>query len=160
MRISKYLTLEEAIKSPTALRLGIDNTPNEQEIGRMKYVAVNLFDKVREYIKGPLGATSFFRCQELNDAVRGSSKTSQHRSGEAVDIDAEVYNVSTNVEIFYFIKEHLDFDQLILEYPNKDGDCAWVHASLVMPPKKNRKEVLVKLKERYIPFSEYRVGMT
>lgn len=160
MRLSKYLTLEEATKSPTALRLGIDNTPNAEEIERMKYVAVNLFDKVREHIKGPLGCTSFFRCQALNDAVHGSSKTSQHRTGEATDIDADVYNVSTNVEIFYFIKEQLEYDQLIGEYPNKDGDFAWVHASLVMPPKKNHKEVLVKLKEKYIQFSEYRVGMT
>jgi len=160
MRISKYLTLEEAIKSHTALRLGIDNTPNEEEIERMKYAARNLFDPVREYMKGPLGCTSFVRCQALNDAVLGSSKTSQHRTGEATDMDADVYNVSTNVEIFYLIKEQLEFDQLIGEYPNKDGDFAWVHGSLVMPPKKNRKEVLVKLKEKYIPFSEYRVGMT
>lgn len=159
MRLSKYLTLEEAIKSPTALRLGIDNNPNEEETKRMKHVAVNIFDKVREYIRGPLYASSFFRSKELNDAVPGSSKTSQHMLAEAVDMDADVFNVSSNVEIFYFIKDHLEFDQLIAEFPNKDGDFAWVHCSLVLPPKKNRKEVLVKLKEKYIPFSEYRVGM-
>jgi zinc D-Ala-D-Ala carboxypeptidase len=165
MNISKYLTLEEATKSPTAIRLGIDNQPDAKQLTAMRYVAVNVFDKVRDFVGASLAASSFFRSHALNDAVAGSSKTSQHMDGEAIDIDADVYGHGTNLDIFNFIKLHLVFDQLILEYPNKEGKPSWVHVSLVDHPKHNRGQVLVKLqdtptkKNNYIPFGSYEVGM-
>lgn len=159
-KISKWLTLEEATKSPNALRLGIDNSPDAIQLANMKYVATNIFDVVREFIGGPLAASSFFRSKELNDATPGSSATSQHMTGEAIDIDADVYGFGTNLLIFVFIKDKLPFDQLILEYPDAIGKPSWVHVSLKQNPEKNRGEVLVKLKKRYIPYDQYKVGMT
>lgn len=159
MTISKYLSLDECTKSPTAKRLGISNLPNDVQIKAMMYVALNVFDKVREFIGGPLAASSFFRSDELNAAVPGSSKTSQHKDGEAIDIDCDIYGIGKNIDVFNFIKDNLVFDQLILEYPDVDGKPSWVHVSLVDHPKHNRAQVLVKLKDRYIPFGEFKVGM-
>jgi zinc D-Ala-D-Ala carboxypeptidase len=137
--ISKYVTLEEATKSQTAIRLGIENQPSPEEIERMKYVASNVFDKVREHLGKPLGVSSFFRSEKLNKAI-GGSKTSQHRYGEAIDIDADIYGGS-NREIFNYIKDNLEFDQLIGEGVKPDGDFQWVHVSLKKSG--NRKEILI-----------------
>lgn len=156
--ISKYISLDEATKSPTAKRLGIENKPTKDHLENMRRVAINVFDKVREHFSVPIGVSSFYRSQELNDAVPGSSKTSQHRTGEAIDIDADIYGNVTNLDIFNYIKDNLVFDQLIAEYVDKDGMPSWVHVSLV--PKKNRRQVLVKLKEKYILYKDYKVGMT
>src|SRR6478609_7140834 len=104
MKISKYVTLEEATKSQTAIRQGIDNSPNAEQLEAMKYVASEIFDPVREYVNGPLNASSFFRCHELNTAIGGSSTTSQHMRGEAIDIDADTFGYGTNHSIFEFIK--------------------------------------------------------
>jgi hypothetical protein len=156
--ISKYLTYAESIKSPNAARLGIANEPNEQQLANMKHVATQVFDPVREHIGGPLAATSFFRSKELNDATPGSSKTSQHMTGEAIDIDADVYGIGDNLSIFHYIRSQLTFDQLILEYPDAHGKPSWVHVSL-SGKGHNRGEVLVKLKDKYIPYSHYKVGM-
>jgi len=157
MKVSKYLTYEEATKSQTALRKGISNDPNEEQLERMKYVAVNVFDKVREHFSVPIGVSSFYRSQELNDAVPGSSKTSQHRTGEAIDIDADIYGNVTNLDIFNYIKDNLVFDQLIGEYPDASGKWSWVHVSLKKSG--NRKQVLVKLKDKYNPYDQFKVGM-
>jgi zinc D-Ala-D-Ala carboxypeptidase len=156
-KISKYLSYKEAIKSPTALRLGIENEPNPEQLENMKYVAKEIFDPVREFIGGPLAATSFFRSKELNDAVPGSSKTSQHMSGEAVDLDTDVYGVGRNIDVFNYIRNNLIFDQVINEYPDKFGNPSWVHVSKRRTG--NRGEVLVKLKDRYIKYSDYSIGM-
>jgi hypothetical protein len=158
MKLSRYLSLEEATKSPTAIRFGIDNIPNAEQIENMKLVAKLIFDRVREEeCRGPLYASSFFRSPKLNIAIGGSSKTSQHMSGQAIDLDADVFNYGTNVGIFHFIKENLIFDQLIGEYPNSEGDFNWVHCSYSKDG--NRGEVLVKLKDKYIQFRDYVVGM-
>jgi zinc D-Ala-D-Ala carboxypeptidase len=156
-KISKYLSYKEAIKSPTALRLGINNEPNPEQLENMKYVAKEIFDPVRDFIGGPLAATSFFRSKELNDAVPGSSKTSQHMSGEAVDLDTDVYGVGRNIDVFNYIRNNLIFDQVINEYPDKFGNPSWVHVSKRRTG--NRGEVLVKLKDRYIKYSDYSIGM-
>lgn len=159
MNISKYITFEEATKSPTAIRLGISNLPNEEQLENMEYVAREIFDPVREFVGGPLHASSFFRSKELNNAVPGSSATSQHMAGEAIDVDCDTYGFGTNREVFDFIKDNLEFDQLILEYPDRFGNPSWVHFSKRRDGK-NRGEVLVKLRLKYIPFSQYVIGMT
>mgnify|MGYP006921438617 FL=1 len=114
--ISKYLNYEEATKSQTATRLGIKNEPNTQQLEAMKYVAVNVFDKVREFVGGPLHASSFFRSEKLNAAIGGSSKTSQHMKGEAIDIDCDTFGHGTNQGIFDYIRVNLEYDQVIGEY--------------------------------------------
>jgi zinc D-Ala-D-Ala carboxypeptidase len=156
--ISKYLSYAESVKSPTALRLGISNEPTQEHLENMRYVATEIFDKVREHLGRPLAATSFYRSQALNDAVPGSSKSSQHMTGQAIDIDCDVFKFGTNLEVFDFIRNELIFDQVIAEYVDRFGNPAWVHVS----KKKigNRGEVLVKLRDKYIPYKDYRVGMT
>lgn len=125
--ISKYITLTEATKSQTAVRLGIDNTPNLDQLAAMQTVAEKVFDRVREHFKTRIAVTSFFRCHALNKAIGGATN-SQHTSGEAMDIDADVYGVIRNVEVFNYIKDNLQFDQLIWEFgTNENPD--WVHVS-------------------------------
>ncbi len=156
MRISEYLTLEEATKSQTAVRLGIDNTPTEEEVERMKYVAINIFDPTRKYVGGPLHASSFFRCQALNNVTPGSSPTSQHRSGEAIDIDCDTFGFGNNSQVYEWISKNLEFDQIIMEYPDVTGKPAWIHVSL--KKNNNRGQQLVKLQSGYVPYNSWKVG--
>jgi hypothetical protein len=158
MKLSKYISYEEATKSQTATRLGIENTPTPEQLSNMKYIANTIFDKVREFVGGPLHASSFFRSPELNKAIGGSSSTSQHMKGEAIDIDCDTFGNGTNNEVFEYIKNKLPFDQLIGEYPDASGKWAWVHVSL-RKDGQNRKQVLVKLKDKYIPFDQFKTGM-
>lgn len=155
--ISKYLSYDEGTKSPNAKRLGIINEPNPEQLSNMKYVATEIFDPVREFVEGPLLATSFFRSKELNDATPGSSKTSQHMTGEAIDIDADGYQYGSNLAIFDFIRSTLIYDQIISEYPDKFGTPSWIHVSKKKTG--NRGQVLVKLKDKYINHKDYTIGM-
>lgn len=123
--LSANLSLSEAITSQTAIRKKIDNTPNAFVIENLKRIAVNVFQKVREYFEKPIRVSSGYRSFALNKAV-GGSKSSQHVTGEALDIQGT--NGVTNAEIFYYIKDNLQFDQLIWEYGN-DDEPAWVHVS-------------------------------
>lgn len=158
-KISKYLTLAEATYSQTAIAKKIDNTPTPDQIEAMKFVAVNVFDRVREFVGGPLYASSFFRSVKLNKLIGGSSTTSQHMKGEAIDIDCDMFGNGDNLSVFNFILENLKFDQLILEYPNESGMPSWVHVSLCRERHRNRREILVKLKSKYIEFLDYKIGM-
>ena len=135
--ISKHITLQEATESQTALRLGIKNEPNEVELDAMKYVAENLFEPIREWYDKPIIISSFYRCKELNRAVKGSL-TSGHILGNSIDISGG--NKAENKKIFEFIKlSGLDFDQLIYEYGDSTGPV-WVHISL--KKNNNRKQIL------------------
>ena len=135
--ISKYITYAEATTSQTAIRNNIKNEPNETQLIAMQLVAIRVFDVVREHFSNPIRVSSFFRCDALNKAVRGS-KTSQHRTGQAIDMQGT--GKLTNKMIFDYIKNNLDFDQLIWEFGNKDNP-AWVHVSYVSK-EKNRKQIL------------------
>ncbi len=139
MKISKYISSVEAFKSQSAIRHKIDNTTTDENIlSNMRHVAI-LFDKIREHFGVPIGISSFYRCQELNKKIKGS-KNSQHISGEAIDIDADIFGGVTNKEIFEYAKS-LDFDQLIWEFGN-DKNPAWVHISRKRIGK-NRKQILL-----------------
>jgi hypothetical protein len=141
IKISKHLFLKEVIKSNTASRLGIDNSPTEEHLVNLKKVANNIFEPLRSHFNVPIGISSGYRSEALNKAI-GGSKTSQHCKGEALDIDADIFGKLANVDIFNYIKDNLDFDQLIWEYGN-DINPAWVHCSY--KSKGNRKQIL-KLK--------------
>lgn len=136
--ISKYITYSEAVTSQTATRLGISNVPNNEQLVNMQLVAIRVFDVVREHFGVPLRVSSFFRNEATNRAVKGS-KTSQHVKGQAIDIQA--LKGITNKQIFDYIKDNLDFDQLIWEFGTQQNP-AWVHVSYVSK-EKNRKQVLV-----------------
>jgi len=130
--ISKHITFLEATQSPTATKRGIKNIPNPDELDSMKLVANLVFEPLREWYNEPIDINSFFRNEALNHAV-GGVKSSQHRLGKAIDIDAG--SVAENKKLFDWIKENVEFDQLIWE---KGG--AWVHVSYNKD--KNRKQVL------------------
>ena len=136
MQISKHLSFEEATQSDTADKLGIvNNNPNLSVIANMKLLADNVFEPIREHFKAPIKVSSMYRGLNLNNAVKGSI-TSQHCSGQAMDID----NVKpTNKEVFDYIKKNLIFDQLIWEF-GTDKNPDWVHVSFSNV--KNKKQVL------------------
>jgi zinc D-Ala-D-Ala carboxypeptidase len=121
MRISKHISIDEATLSPTALRLGIDNTPNEDVLINMKLVAERCFEPIRNWYNRPIKVNSFYRCEALNRAVKGSL-TSQHVEGKAMDISTGTK--AGNKLIYEWAKENIIFDQLINEY-----DYSWVHIS-------------------------------
>jgi len=127
-KISKHISGREAIESYTAKRKGIENIPSEYELVNMVAVAENVFEPLRKWVGGPIKINSFFRSAELNKAIGGSSK-SQHCQGRAIDLD-DVYGHKTNAEMFNYIKNNLDFDQLIWEF-GTDENPNWVHVSYV-----------------------------
>ena len=128
-QLSANLTLAEVIKSSTAKRLGIDNTPTDQHLENLKLVAKHIFQPIREHFNKPINVSSGYRSKALNDATPGSSATSQHCSGEALDLDQDSMNTGvTNKMVFEFIKNNLNFDQLIWEF-GTDQNPDWVHVS-------------------------------
>ena len=140
MRISENITYAEAFKSQSAVRKKIKNTTNDPEILKnMKHVAENIFEPIRKHFGKPIGISSFYRSKELNEAVGGASK-SDHMTGEAIDIDADIFGGLTNKEIFDFVKDNLLYDKLIWEY-GTTKQPAWVHVSLKRVGK-NRKQIL------------------
>jgi zinc D-Ala-D-Ala carboxypeptidase len=131
--ISKHISYKEGVRSNTATRLGIDNTPNNEQLDNMETVAEEVFEPLRAYVG----------CPELNKAIGGSSK-SQHCKGQAMDID-DTFGRMTNAEMYHFIKEHLDFDQMIWEFGDDDNPD-WVHVSYVSP-ENNRNRCLKAYRE-------------
>ena len=141
--ISKHISDKEGVYSRTAIRLNIDNVPNEKQLANMKLLAENIFEPLRAYVGGPIKINSFFRSPELNKAIGGSGK-SQHCHGQAIDID-DTFGRMTNAEMFEFIREHLDFDQMIWEFGNDDNPD-WVHVSYVSE-EDNRNRCLLAYKD-------------
>ena len=141
--ISKHISYKEVVHSNTAIRRGIDNTPTDDQLYFMEIVAEEVFEPLREWVGGPIKINSFYRCPELNTAIGGSA-TSQHCKGQAMDID-DTFGKATNAEMYNFIKEHLDFDQMIWEFGDDDNPN-WVHVSYVSP-EKNRNRCLKAYKE-------------
>ena len=147
-KISQNITYKEAIHSNTAKRLGIDNEPIHEQIANMMTIAEMVFQPLRSWVGGPIKITSFFRSPALNKAVGGATKngkpTSQHCYGQAMDID-DVYGYKSNAEMFMYIKENLDFDQLIWEFGD-DENPSWIHVSYV-DAQENRNRCLQAYKE-------------
>ena len=141
--ISKHITYAEAIHSNTAKRKNIDNTPNETQVEAMKLLAEKVFEPLREWVGGPIKVNSFFRSEALNEAIGGSA-TSQHCKGQAIDID-DVYGRKSNAEMYNWIKENLDFDQMIWEF-GTDMQPNWIHISYVSE-EENRNKCLKAYKE-------------
>jgi len=141
--ISKHISYKEGVHSITAIRKGIDNEPNEEQLANMKLVANNVFEPLRVFINGPIKVNSFFRSPDLNKAIGGSTK-SQHCKGQAIDVD-DTYGKATNAEMYWWIKENLDFDQMIWEFGSNDNPD-WVHVSYVSP-NKNRNRCLKAYRE-------------
>ena len=141
--ISKHISYKEGVYSTTATRRGIDNDPNNGQLDNMELIAEKVFEPLRKYVGGPVKINSFFRSVKLNKAIGGSSK-SQHCHGQAIDID-DTYKVVANSDMYNYIKNNLDFDQLIWEFGDDDNPN-WVHVSYVSD-EKNRNKCLKAYKE-------------
>ena len=162
MKLSKNFTLQELIKSNTALRLGIDNTPSKEGIMKLTILATSVLQLLRDRI-GALRITSGYRSSELNTAIGGSNK-SQHTKCEAVDIQYVKRGRMDNLLIYQaLIDLDIDFDQCILEFGDstKTSDPtspAWIHLSYKITD--NRRQVLVAYKDdnnktKYRPLIKY-----
>ena len=136
--ISKHVSYKEGVYSITATRLGIDNTPADDQLHFMELIAEEVFEPLRAWVGGPIKINSFFRSPDLNTAIGGSA-TSQHCKGQAMDID-DTFGKATNAEMFHWIKEHMDFDQMIWEFGDEDNPD-WIHVSYVSADK-NRNRCL------------------
>lgn len=137
-RISEHISYKEGIKSNTATRLNINNTPDDYQITNMVNIGINVFEPLRKYVGGPIRINSFYRCEELNRAIGGSSR-SQHCEGRAIDLD-DTLGHKTNAEMYRYIKDNLSFDQLIWEFGD-DNNPDWIHVSYIHPDE-NRKRCL------------------
>lgn len=126
MQLSKNLSLVEMLRSESAKRAGISNVPTAQHIQNMQSLAINIFQPIRNFFKVAILISSGYRSALLNKKIGGSS-TSQHSNGEAIDIDQDGTSI-TNADVFNFIKNNLDFDQLIWEFGNEKNPD-WVHVS-------------------------------
>jgi hypothetical protein len=148
-KISENISYKEAVHSETAKRLGISNKPKKEHIENMELIAEKIFQPLREWVDHPIRINSFYRSEELNSRI-GGAISSAHKEGLAIDLDS--LGGKTNLEMLHYIKDHLDFDILINEYPNEDGEPKWIHVS--WSKKKNRKQVLeIKRKGRYYTYT-------
>ena len=140
MKLSAHLDLSEVTRSESAKRNGISNMPTEQHIANFKLLAEKVFEPIRLHFNCPIHISSAYRSEALNKAVGGSS-TSQHCTGEAIDVDMDGSTSRvTNKMVFDYIKDNLSFDQLIYEFgDSKNPD--WVHVSYESTGKQ-RKQVL------------------
>jgi hypothetical protein len=154
MQISKHLSLAEVSRSETAKRRGINNTPSGAHLENFKKLAENIFEPIREHFAVPIHISSGYRSKELNTAI-GGSLTSQHCQGEAIDIDMDGSPSGvSNADVFKYIKDNLNFDQLIWEF-GTDKNPDWVHVSYESTGKQ-RKQILKAVKSggktSYVPF--------
>jgi hypothetical protein len=152
MQLSKNLSLAEVMRSETAKRKGISNMPTPEHIENFKLLAENVFQPIREHFGVPIHISSGYRSKALNTAV-GGSLSSQHCSGEAIDIDMDGTSI-TNAQIFNYIKDNLSFDQMIWEF-GTDTNPDWVHVSYESTGKQ-RKQILKAVKSAkgtsYLPY--------
>lgn len=150
MNITKNFTLHEMTKSETALRLGLDNEPNEQQLAALTTLCEKILQPVRDYYGMGVKVNSALRTLPVNRAI-GSGDSSHHIRGMAADI--EIPGIP-NAELAEWIAEYLEFTQLILEfYTPGIPDSGWVHVSYV--PEDLKKQVLTATKREgktvYLP---------
>ena len=154
MKLSEHLSLSEVTRSESAKRKGISNMPTAEHIANFKLLAENIFEPIRNHFRCPIIISSGYRSKELNAAIGGSA-TSQHCSGEAIDIDMDgTPNGVTNRMVFDYIKDYLTWDQMIFEFGDKENPD-WVHVSYESSGKQ-RKQILRAVrtngKTSYLPY--------
>ena len=142
-KITEHVSFEEA----THTNAKAPNIPTVEHLANIKLLCENVFEPLRKLVGGPIRINSIYRSKEVNALIKGSSTTSQHMKGEAMDIDAIG---TTNAKLGRLIKDNLKFDQLIFEAPIK-GEPSWIHVSYSKV--KNRGQVLIMINGKYIPFN-------
>lgn len=135
--LSPHFILYEFVRSGTAIENDLDNTPKEKQIEAMRALCVNILERLRTHF-GPIVISSGFRRRSVNNRIPGASQTSQHLKGEAADI--VVGNKERAERMFYYIKQNLDFDQLIME-PIGSPTPRWLHVSYTTK-RQNRRQVV------------------
>lgn len=154
MQLSEHLSLAEVTRSDSAKRRGISNMPTPAHIENFKLLAENVFEPIRKHFGKPIHISSGYRSDALNKAI-GGSKTSQHCTGEAIDIDMDgsAHGI-TNKMVFDYIKDNLNFDQLIWEFGTASNPD-WVHVSYESTGKQ-RNQILRAVKSggatSYVPY--------
>ena len=149
-KISDYISFKEATYSQTANKFGLQNKPNKDHIKNMETLAEKVFEPLREWVGGPIKVNSFYRSEELNNKI-GGAMSSSHISGNAIDIST--LGKKSNLEMLHYIIDNLDYDQVISEFPNQDGEPRWLHISY-KNKKNNRKQALeIKRKGKYYTYS-------
>ena len=154
MQLSEHLSLAEVTRSETAKRKGISNQPTDEHLANFKLLAEKVFEPIRNHFAKPIHISSGYRSKALNTAV-GGALSSQHCSGEAIDIDMDgAGNGVTNKMVFDYIRENLEFDQLIWEF-GTDANPDWVHVSYESTGKQ-RKQILKAVRKgaatSYVPY--------
>ena len=142
IRLSKNFALSEMVKSATAERLNVDNSPSDIHLVNLTHLAIRILQPVRDQF-GVITINSGYRSPALNAKV-GGSKTSQHCNGQAADFES----FSTpNPDLAKWIANNLEFDQLILEfYDGVNPNSGWVHCSYNLMG--NRRKILTALKTK------------
>jgi len=153
MKLSANFSLSEMTKSQTAVRKDIDNTPTQEHIDNLKYVAENLLQPIRDHFGKPVAVSSGYRSVELCEAI-GSSSKSQHAKGEAADF--EISGID-NKDLGLWIRDNIEYDQLILEF-YKDGEpnSGWIHCSMVKdgePRKSTLQAIKIGGKTQYVAWA-------
>ena len=151
MNLSRNFTLQELIKSDTAIRLDINNNPNSGQIEKLKALCENILQPVRDHF-GRVKVTSGFRSEELCIKI-GSSVNSQHAKGQAADFEI---NGLSNKELATWVYKNCDFDQIILEFHDPEGDpnSGWVHCSYRNDGSNRHNGLIInaKTKGKYLPW--------
>jgi len=141
MKLSKNLSLNEVTKSNTAERRGIDNSPTEAHIKNLKYIAEEVFQPLRDNFGVPIYISSGYRSPALNEAIGGSPR-SFHSHGMALDLDQDNRNKGvSNCDVFYYIKDNLQFTELIWEFGD-EYEPNWVHVAIA-PGREDEKKIKI-----------------
>ena len=138
MKLSAHFNLAEFTRSESAKRHGVSNEPTAEHQANLKILCERVLEPIRIFNEGPLNISSGYRSKNLNHFI-GGSLSSQHCEGKAADVDMDGMSGKTNKEIFEYIKNNLEFDQLINEF-----NYSWVHVSYNAG--KNRNQILDALK--------------
>jgi zinc D-Ala-D-Ala carboxypeptidase len=126
MLLSENFNLDELTKSQEAIRLGIVNEPNDEQVGNLILLCKNILQPIRNHFGKVVSVSSGFRSAALCEAI-GSSSKSQHTKGQAADF--EIFGIA-NKDLADWIVQNLDYDQCILEFWNpEDPNSGWVHCS-------------------------------
>ena len=139
--LTSHFSLEEMVRSETAIRRGIPNEPSEEVIRNLRHLCTEVLEPLRSHFGQPVVISSGYRCPPLNRAV-GGSPNSQHLKGEAADI--RVPDPTTGHQWFSWMERHLPFDQLIQERATRISPTFWIHVSCCRD-RPNRRQVIRQL---------------
>jgi len=153
--MTPHVSYKEVVRSDTAKRKGIKNIPNKEQLSMIRVLCLRVFEPLREHFDVPIFISSCFRSPELNIAL-GGARNSQHlaNNGAAMDLDADMFGGTTNKKIGDYIRENLEFDQLIYE-GKEDNSYAWIHVSYREDHNRNQVLIMERVngKTIYKPYS-------